>query len=200
MPILGALVGFFALSGAIAALPATAVALAPAPVPVAHTIALPMNLPTYAVTMTGYNAVPAQTDNNPTITASGAFANPQVVAARSQDLGKELPFGTIIEVEGPSKTPGGGCGYGIVQNDIGYRVIADTMNRKFTDRVDVLFATKDNYLLMGNGHVLNAATIMGVCPAMRIRVVGFVNISNPANLPTSQAALAALVRGRTASN
>ena len=199
MPILGALVGFFASSGAIAALPAQAAAPAIAPAPVAPIAALPINPPAYAVTMTAYNAVPAQTDSNPTITASGAFANPQVVAARSQDLGKELPFGTIIRIEGPSGKPGADCGYGVVGNDIGYRVIADTMNRKFTNRIDILFGTKDNYLL-GDGHVLNAANIMGVCPGMRIQVVGFVNISDPAHLPTSQAALAALAERQTASN
>ncbi len=174
MPILGALVGFFSLSGAFVAMPAQASApVAPA-------------LPTYSVAMTGYNAVPAQTDANPLVTASGAYSNPEVVAARSQDMAAELPFGTIIEVNGPSSLEKN-CGYDVVGKTIGYRVIADTMNKKFTDRVDVLFpeaATRSQ----------NRAVVLGVCEGVTITVVGHTDLSNPANLPKTQADLAALVK------
>ena len=49
--------------------------------------------PTYSVAMTGYNAVPEQTDSDPTTTASGAYSDPDVVAARSVDLADELQIG-----------------------------------------------------------------------------------------------------------
>src|SRR3989344_6482555 len=110
MTILGAFMGFFLLSGGgPVALPVPA-----APVPQA---------PGYAVTLTAYNAVPEQTDGDPLVTASGAYSNPAVVAARSQDLADELPFGTIIELDGPS-TSQNNCGYSIVEPIIGYRLIA----------------------------------------------------------------------------
>ncbi len=171
--------GFFFLSSAIAALPAHA--NAPAAV---------LTPPSQTVTLTAYNAVPAQTDSNPLETASGAYSNPEIVAARSRDLARDLPFGTIIEIRGPSSSEGT-CGYGIVAPIIGYRVIADTMNARYTDRIDVLFSTKSNYI-MPDGSVKNAATILGVCGGTSIRVVGHVDINN---LPKTQAELAAIALG-----
>lgn len=147
-------------------------------------------LPTYSVALTAYNAVPAQTDGDPFTTASGAYSNPEVVAARSQDLRDELPFGTIIEVSGPS-TPGNSCGYSVVAPVIGYRVIADVMNARYTDRIDILFSTKTNYIL-SDGTTKNAGTILGICEGASVRVVGHVKISN---IPKTQTELVALVRG-----
>lgn len=171
--------GLFLLAGVAGALPS------PAAAPGAFA-------PAYSVTLTGYNAVPWQTDSSPTVTASGAYANPEVVAARSQDLGDELPFGTIIALQGPSDDSSGTCGYKAVGGTIGYRVIADTMNARYTNRIDVLFGKKDTYVL-GSGVTRNAAGLLGVCPGVAVRVVGFVDISNPGKLPKSQADLAALV-------
>ncbi len=174
--------GFFFLSSAIAALPAQA----DAPM-------VPFVQKSYTVTLTAYNAVPAQTDSDPLVTASGAYSNPEVVAARSRDLASELPFGTIIEIRGPS-SPEYPCGYNIVEPIIGYRVIADTMNARYTDRVDVLFSTASNYI-MGDGSVKNAGTILGVCGGTSIRVVGHIDLSHPGNLPKTQEQLAAIVNG-----
>ena len=167
--------GFFAFSGAAVAVPAPVHAPA-APVP-----------PTYSVTLTGYNAVPAQTDGSPFMTASGAFSDPQVVAARSRDLAKELPFGTIIAIEGPA-TAGHGCGYNVVGKTIGYRIIADTMNAKFTDRIDALFPTAAS-------RARNRAVVLGVCRQVTIRVVGHINLSHPATMPKTQRALVTLITG-----
>jgi 3D (Asp-Asp-Asp) domain-containing protein len=147
--------------------------------------------PSHDVTLTAYNAVPEQTDSDPFTTASGAYSNPEVVAARSRDLKEELPFGTIIEVSGPSDSSNS-CGYHVVAEAIGYRVIADTMNARYTDRIDILFSTKANYIL-NDGSTKNAGTILGICPESSVRVVGFVDISNPGNLPETQEELAALV-------
>lgn len=145
-------------------------------------------LPSYPVTLTAYNAVPEQTDDNPFETASGAYSNPEVVAARSQDLGEELPFGTIVEIDGPA-TPAESCGYGVVAPLIGYRVIADTMNARYTNRIDVLFDTEHSYV-MGDGHVEGAGSVMGICPGVTVRVVGHVAIGK---IPKTQKELAALV-------
>ena len=147
-------------------------------------------LPSYAVTLTAYNAVPAQTDSDPLVTASGAYSNPEVVAARSRNLADELPFGTIIEIDG-SNASKESCGYSIVAPIIGYRVIADTMNARFTDRIDVLFSTKSNYTLTG-GNVKNAGQVLGICGGITVRVVGRIDIDR---IPKTQSELAALVVG-----
>lgn len=174
----GALMGFFLLSSV---LPAHAVApLAPI-------------VPNYTVTLTAYNAVVAQTDSDPLMTASGAYSNPEVVAARSRNLAEELPFGTIIEIDGTDasiKT----CGYSIVAPLIGYRVVADTMNARYTNRIDILFSMKSNYTL-SDGRVKNAGMVLGICNDVTVRVVGHIDLTNPKQLPKTQAELAAIVNG-----
>lgn len=144
----------------------------------------------YPVTLTAYNAVPGQTDSTPFETASGAYSNPEVVAARSQDLADELPFGTIIEIDGPTG-PNNSCGYNIVESIVGYRVIADAMNVRYTNRIDILFNTKSNYL-MKDGKTKNAGMVLGICNGSSVKVVGHVDINK---IPKTQAELARLVRG-----
>lgn len=166
--------GFLLLSGAMSALPAHAEA---------------PSFPRYAVTLTAYNAVPEQTDTNPLETASGAFSNPEIVAARSQDLADELPFGTIIEIVGPSML-NNSCGYSIVAPIVGYRIIADTMNARYTNRIDILFNIKSNYV-MADGSTKNAGTVLGICSGASIRIVGYVN---PNRMPRTQKELAMLIQ------
>lgn len=174
---------FLLLSGAaLGALPADA-----------NTPTVALNTPSYGVTLTAYNAVPGQTDSQPLVTASGAYSNPEVVAARSQDLASELPFGTIIEITSPP-TESNSCGYSVVAPIIGYRVIADTMNARYTNRVDILFPTKSNYL-MDDGTIKNASTILGICAGAAIRVVGHIDLTHPSQLPKTQEDLVALVNG-----
>lgn len=168
--------GFLLLSGAMSALPAQAGA---------------PTVPSIAVTLTAYNAVPEQTDSDPFTTASGAYSNPEVVAARSRDLAEELPFGTVIEIVGVAES-NPSCGYRVVAPLIGYRIIADTMNARYTDRIDILFSTEDNFLLPG-GSVKNAGTILGICNGVSIRVVGRVDLSRPGRMPKTQGELAAIV-------
>ena len=173
---LTALMGFLLLSSGALSLPAHAQA------PQA------LSQPHYEVTLTAYNAVTAQTDGNPLETASGAFSNPEVVAARSQDLADELPFGTIIEIDGPTAAQDS-CGYSVVAPVIGYRVIEDTMNARYTDRVDVLLSTEANYATADKG-MKNAAQVLGICNSVTVRVVGHVGINR---LPKTQVELAAIV-------
>lgn len=176
MPIFGALTGLLLFSGV--AVPSGSPA--------------PIVAPSYTVAMTAYNAVPAQTDNDPLWTAAGAFSNPETIAARSRDLADELPFGTIIEIDGPTGAQGG-CGYDAVSDVIGYRIIADTMAARFTNRIDVLFDTKPVYKTAAG--MKNAAQVMGLCRGVTIRVVGRLTIddTHPGRLPKTQAELAALV-------
>ena len=159
----------------------------PAPKPAAP-------LPTYAVTLTAYNAVAGQTDETPFETASGAYSNPEVIAARSQDLAEELPFGTIIEIESSGAPSGNACGYSVVAARIGYRVIEDTMNARYTSRIDVLLDTSADYTTADKG-MKNAAQVLGICKGMTVRVVGHVDANH---IPKTQAALAKLVVGGTA--
>jgi 3D (Asp-Asp-Asp) domain-containing protein len=147
--------------------------------------------PSYTVALTAYNAVPGQTDDTPFETASGAYSNPEVVAARTSDLAKELPFGTIIEIDGSNlSADDDNCGYSMVERHIGYRVIEDGMNARLSNRVDVLFHTNINFTNKVTGKVRNAADVLGICKGTTIRVVGFVDINH---IPKTQAELAALV-------
>jgi 3D (Asp-Asp-Asp) domain-containing protein len=179
MTILGALMGFLLLSGAMSALPAHATA---------PTVSI---VPNHAVTLTAYNAVPEQTDDDPFVTASGAYSNPEIIVARSRDLALKFPFGAIIEIKGPSE-PNNSCGYNTVSHIIGYRVVADSMNARYTDRIDILFDTESNYL-MSDGRTKNASDVLGICNDASIRVVGHIDITNPNKLPKTQKELAALV-------
>ena len=140
----------------------------------------------YPVTMTAYNAVPGQTDSDPTTTASGMTSNPEVVAARSRDMAAELPFGTVILLERSSKdTPS--CRFSEVDHLIGYRIIADTMHQRWTDKVDIQFNETDTVSV--NGRMVNPAIALGVCGGVTARVVGHVDMKNA---PTTQAELAAM--------
>lgn len=146
-------------------------------------------IPGHSVTVTAYNAVPGQTDDTPFETASGAYSNPEVVAARSRNLAESMPFGTIIELDGSTIAADGTCGFKAVSSRIGYRVIADSMNARYTDRIDVLFATGANHE-RANGSTMNAANVLGICKGVTARVVGHVDINR---IPKTQAELAALV-------
>ncbi len=118
-----------------------------------------------------------------------------MVAARSRDFAEELPFGTIIKLSGPAEA-GRNCGYDFAEPLIGYRVIADTMNARMHDHIDVLFDT-DTTVHFGS-RALNPANALGACEGVTVTVVGFVDISRPSKLPKTQAELAALIEGVSA--
>ena len=166
-----ALAGLFLLSGAGSAQAATTSPVLQAPIE-----------PAYTVSMTAYNAVKSQTDDDPFITASGAYSNPNIVAARSIDLASKLPFGTVIAIE--SATSSRSCGYGAVGSLIGLRVIADSMNAKMRDKIDILLPQKET---IAKGRIENPALVLGVCKDVTIKVVGHIDT---ANMPTTQSELA----------
>src|SRR3989344_8692325 len=132
-----ALVAFFVLSGNTSAETSQITAEA------VQTEAVREVLEAHSVALTGYNAVPEQTDSDPTITASGAYSNPEVVAARSVDLKDELPFGTVIEFVIPEGNSAPPCGLSSVSHLVGYRVIADSMHPRKRNQVYILFDAGD---------------------------------------------------------
>jgi 3D (Asp-Asp-Asp) domain-containing protein len=138
----------------------------------------------YTVKLTAYNAVPEQTDSDPGTTASGAASNSEVIAARSHDLAGGLPFGTVIAIYGPGKdTPS--CNYNKVAHLIGYRVIADTTNARFTKRIDVELDAADKVTV--DGRSINPGIALGVCSGVTVKVVGHIPLSR---IPATQAELA----------
>lgn len=141
---------------------------------------------TYQVKLTAYNAVPSQTDSDPSVTASGAASNSEVIAARSMDLAGKLPFGTVVRVTRTANdTPG--CNFHKVEPYIGYRVIADSMNARWTNRVDVELSTADKVKVEGKS--LSAAYALGLCGNVKIDVVGYIPVSR---IPDTQEELARL--------
>jgi len=82
------------------------------------------NLGSYlTVDVTGYSSSPEETDDNPFITASGKYVRQGIVAANF------LPIGTKIRF--PER-------FG---NQI--FVVEDRMNKRFYDKVDIWFETKE---------------------------------------------------------
>lgn len=144
---------------------------------------------TIPVRVTGYNAVPEQTDSDPFTTASGAYSNPEVVAAVSRDLRGTLPFGTVIALEASDNLTGQYCGWELVEHFVGYRVVADTMNARHSERIDILFAEDAMVDVRVNGGVknVNAAKALASCGGITARVVGKIDIKD---IPETQAELA----------
>lgn len=144
---------------------------------------------TFPVMITGYNAVPEQTDGDPFTTASGAYSNPEVVAAISRDLKSGLPFGTVIALEAPEKPTGQYCGWSLVEHLVGYRVVADTMNARHSDTIDILFAEDAMVEVRVDGGFkkVNAARALASCGGIKARVVGKLDIKD---IPDTQAELA----------
>lgn len=199
-----ALTGFFLLSAATGTLAGSAVE-APQEEPTKNGIevrsgvrvvnneeAKAKAIATYTVKMTGYNAVPEQTDSDPFTTASGAYSNPEVIAAVSKDLRYgDLPFGTVIALEYDGKS--NSCGFNAVKHLIGYRVIADQMNPRFEKKIDILFNAEDTVMIAVNGQPAkptNPARALGECRGVTASVVGKIAIKD---IPETQAELRILV-------
>jgi 3D (Asp-Asp-Asp) domain-containing protein len=181
-----ALTGFFVWQG-------LGIAATTTPVVVPAAIHVPEK--TLTVKLTAYNAVPEQTDSNPMVTASGAWTNPEVIAARSRDLAADLPFGTVIALESPTKS--NSCGFGSVAHLIGYRVIADSMHERMQNKIDIVLDAGDTVMIGVNGQpkkATNPARALGVC-TVKARVVGRISVKD---IPETQAELALMVAGGSA--
>lgn len=150
---------------------------------------VPLSGTTLTVSMTGYNAVAAQTDADPMTTASGARSNPDIVAARSVDLATELPYGTVIQILPSGR--GSACGLSLVADDIGLRVIADSMHSRKRNQIDVML--DEGAPIRVAGKDINPAIALGVCTEVRVRVVGKIDIDT---MPRTQRELARMLTGR----
>jgi 3D (Asp-Asp-Asp) domain-containing protein len=141
------------------------------------------------VKLTSYNAVPEQTDGDPHVTASGAYSNHEVVAARSVDLKETLPFGTVIEITRDG-TDSENCRFAQVEHLIGYRVVADSMHSRKRAQIDVLLDQTDTVQV--HGEEINPALALGVCTEVTVKVVGRLKVRD---IPETQAELVELVKG-----
>lgn len=141
--------------------------------------------PTYTVAMTGYNAVPGQTDDTPGRTSIGAVTNPEIVAARSVDLADKLPYGTVIEISAAT-TSSKSCGLSLVDGYVGLRVIADSMHPRKRNQIDVLFP-EDAKVKVG-GKDINPARALGICKGIKVKVVGRIDTKD---MPKTQKQLVA---------
>lgn len=191
-----ALMGFLAFSGGPAAAPE------PAPLVIEEAAELSSgklavadesvlvraaSLDVYTVKLTAYNAVPEQTDHTPTVTASGAPTNPEVIAARSVDLAAALPYGTVIELTRDAADTES-CRFAKVEHLVGYRVIGDSMHSRKRAQIDVLLDQADTVTV--HGKETNPAIALGFCSGVTARVIGRIPLSD---LPETQEALRALV-------
>jgi 3D (Asp-Asp-Asp) domain-containing protein len=137
---------------------------------------------TRQVTMTAY-------DTGVT-TSSGVATNTQVVLARSPDLVKLFPAGTILKISPPKETKPRKCGYEHVDDLVGeLRVAVDKTSARFTDRVDVFLPARKTRK-GPDGKVDTVANVLGHCKVV-VEAVGMVE--DLAHLPKTQAELAAYV-------
>jgi 3D (Asp-Asp-Asp) domain-containing protein len=174
-----ALTGFFVFSG-VGGMSSTSL-MTDKEVPVEPTY---QAVESYTVSMTGYNAVPEQTDDTPFSTSIGAYTNPEIIVARSSDLGAKLPYGTVIRVS--QIAPASGCEYELVEDLIGYRVVADAMHPRWRNKIDILFDTRPVVTRRG-GEQLNAARALGYCKNnIKLEVVGKIDTKK---MPKSQTEL-----------
>lgn len=144
--------------------------------------------PSYTVSMTGYNAVPGQTDSTPTQTSIGAYTNPDIIVALSSDLRKEIPYGSVIEVVPVDSTASDpNCDREYIQEMIGLRVVADAMHHRWKKKIDILFDHKEVVKFIDHNGVertrKNPAKVLGFCKNVEIRVVGKIDTKN---MPKSQ--------------
>jgi hypothetical protein len=77
-----------------------------------------------------------------------------------------------------------------VEPQIGYRVIADAMNPRISNTVDVLL--DQDKTVPVNGRLINPGRALGVCGAVTIRVIGHMSVKD---IPSTQAELKQMVEG-----
>lgn len=88
---------------------------------------------TLEVVVTAYSSTPAQTDNDPTVTATGQTVRPGILAVSRDLLNTQLPYGTqvrILEIRADEE----GCG--------GYPTstvfnVQDTMAARIENQIDI---------------------------------------------------------------
>lgn len=103
---------------------------------------------TFVVTSTAYTSSLRETDSTPFITATGARTRFGIVAV-SRDLLPTLPYGSQVRLEDLGSVSGRGRG----QFDYLFRntvfVVEDTMNRRFSWRMDIWMPNRSTALSFG---------------------------------------------------
>lgn len=96
---------------------------------------------TAIVHATAYNSLAGQTDSTPFITATGTRTRPGVVAL-SRDLLRQFPYGSKIMIEDLS-----GRGNSLFAGRVFY--VEDTMNARYTGRIDIWMPTRSQAINFG---------------------------------------------------
>lgn len=100
---------------------------------------------TLEVVVTAYSSMPAQTDGDPTVTATGQSVRPGILAVSRDLLNTQLPYGTqvrILEIRADEE----GCG--------GYPTstvfdVQDTMAASIENHVDIWMPSLEEALAWG---------------------------------------------------
>ena len=96
---------------------------------------------TAIVHATAYNSLAGKTDSTPFITATGTRTRPGVVAL-SRDLLRQFPYGSKIMIEDLS-----GRGNSLFAGRVFY--VEDTMNARYTGRIDIWMPTRSQAINFG---------------------------------------------------
>ncbi|WP_235910408.1 3D domain-containing protein [Deinococcus kurensis] len=96
----------------------------------------------FPVTVTAYNALSAQTDSTPTITATGTRVRTGIVAL-SRDLLRVAPYGSVVRFE---QVRGENCG-GFTTGNLR---VEDTMAARKFQRADIFMWSKDAAINWGS--------------------------------------------------
>lgn len=112
---------------------------------VSMTVGLAAPPHTLEVVVTAYSSMPAQTDGDPTVTATGQSVRPGILAVSRDLLNTQLPYGTqvrILEIRADEE----GCG--------GYPTstvfdVQDTMAASIENHVDIWMPSLEEALAWG---------------------------------------------------
>jgi 3D (Asp-Asp-Asp) domain-containing protein len=99
------------------------------------------------VIITAYTPSVWETDSTPFITASGKRISESYVAV-SRDLLPKFPFGTKVKIFIPDKNLPG-CGKEVIGKSWIVRYVEDTMNRRHSKKIDLVFFSREKAINFG---------------------------------------------------
>ena len=97
------------------------------------------------VSVTSYNSLVGQTDSTPNITATGTRTRPGVVAA-SRDLIRAYGYGAKLKIVKWNNVRG--CNHNVIPKNMVFK-IEDTMNARFTRKIDIWLPTRSQSINFG---------------------------------------------------
>jgi len=99
------------------------------------------------VIITAYTPSVWETDSTPFITASNKVISEAYVAV-SRDLLPKFPFGTKVKIFIPDKNLPG-CGKEVIGKSWIVRYVEDTMNSRYSKRIDLVFFSRKKAITFG---------------------------------------------------